>query len=119
MDPAGSGYSTGMDERRLRDDRPRVQRDPGGDEPGHVPPEQPRGRTGTEARTARSPLRLRLVLAVFGLVVCGLLSAFWLTGAGPGGARGPGIVLAVLAVVAVVDIVVVSRRLRTRARSRR
>ncbi|WP_369052940.1 DUF6343 family protein [Kineococcus terrestris] len=110
-----------MDERRVRDDRPRVQRDPaaaGGDEPGRVPPEQPRGRTGTEARTARSPLRLRLVLAVFGLVVCALLAAFWLSGAGPGGARGPGFVLALLAVVAVVDIVVVSRRLRVRARSR-
>ncbi|NIZ91873.1 DUF6343 family protein [Kineococcus rubinsiae] len=78
-------------------------------------PAQPRGRTGTEPRTARSPLRLRLLLAAFGLVVCTVLAVLWFTAdPPPGGARAPGWVLAVLALAALADLVVVGRRLRRR-----
>ncbi|WP_432494219.1 DUF6343 family protein [Kineococcus gypseus] len=85
-------------------------------DPG-VPPEQPRGRTGTEPRTARSPLVLRLVLALFGLVVCAVLGALWLSASPPpGGTRGPGFVLLALAALAVVDVAVVTARLRRRRR---
>ena len=90
---------------------------PSGPAGPRVPPEQPRGRTGDEPRTARSPLTLRLVLAVFGLVVCGVLGTLWLTAAEPpGGARGPGVVLVLLAALALADLVVVSLRLRRRRR---
>ncbi|NAZ87447.1 hypothetical protein GTR00_15290 [Kineococcus sp. T90] len=82
-----------------------------------MPPGQPRGRTGDEPRTARSPLTLRLLLALFGLVVCGVLGALWLTAARPpGGTRGPGLVLVLLAVVALADVAVVAARLRRRRR---
>ena len=81
---------------------------------------QPRGRTGDEARTARSPLRLRLGLAVFGFLVCAALALPWLTSARPpGGTRVPGWVLVGLAVVAAVDIGVVAVRLRRRRGGRR
>ncbi|WP_432484690.1 DUF6343 family protein [Kineococcus esterisolvens] len=97
------------DERRHRTSRPA---DPS------VPPGQPRGRTGDEPRTARSPLTLRLLLAAFGAVVCGVFAVLWLTAdEPPGGSKGPGIVLLGLAVVAVVDLVVITLRLR-RGRTR-
>ncbi|MEZ0493983.1 DUF6343 family protein [Kineococcus sp. TBRC 1896] len=80
-------------------------------------PGQPRGRTGSEARTARSPLRLRLVLAAFGLVVCTAFAVVWFTAdEPPGGSRAPGWFLAALAVLAVVDLVVVGVRVRRRHR---
>ncbi|WP_432543337.1 DUF6343 family protein [Kineococcus sp. SYSU DK002] len=101
-----------------RHPRPTPDRATGTAEPRlRVDPGQPRGRTGEEARTARSPLRLRLVLALFGLVVCTALAVAWFTvDDPPGGSRAPGWVLAVLAGLAVVDLVVVSRRLRRRRR---
>ncbi|WP_432513569.1 DUF6343 family protein [Kineococcus sp. SYSU DK001] len=82
-----------------------------------IDPGQPPGRTGDEARTARSPLRLRFALALFGLVVCTALAIVWFTvDAPPGGTPAPGWALAVLALLAAVDLVVVSRRLRRRRR---
>lgn len=86
---------------------------------GGVPgdPGQPRGRTGSEPRTARSPLRLRLALAAFGLVACTVLAVVWFTADDPPGAsRAPGWFLAALAVVAAVDLLVVGVRLRRRRR---
>ena len=77
-----------------------------------TPPGQPRGRTGTEPRTARSPLGLRLVLALFGLVLCGAFAVLALTAPDrPGWLTGLGVVLALLAVLGAVDAVVVGRRL--------
>ncbi|NAZ83847.1 hypothetical protein GTR02_18720 [Kineococcus sp. R8] len=62
-------------------------------------------------------MRLRLLLASFGLVVCTVLAALWSTAQPPpGGTRTPGAVLAAFALVALVDLVVVGRRLRRRAR---
>jgi membrane protein YdbS with pleckstrin-like domain len=72
---------------------------------------QPRGARGTVGHPY-SALNLRLVLALFGLVVCTVLAILawwadlvWLA-----------VVLAVLAVVAVVDLVVIQRRRRARRR---
>jgi hypothetical protein len=77
-----------------------------------VPPGQPRGRTGTEPATARSPLRLRLVLAVVGAVLCAAFAVGALTAPDrPDWLLGTGVVAAVLAVVGLVDALVVSRRL--------
>jgi hypothetical protein len=73
---------------------------------------QPPGRRGTVGEPY-SALNLRLVLAVFGLVVCTVL-AVWLFRAGW---RVPGWLLAGWAVVAAVDIVVVQLRRRARRRS--
>jgi hypothetical protein len=73
---------------------------------------QPPGRRGT-VDEPYSALNLRLVLAVFGLVVCTLLS-IWLFRAG---LPVPGWLLAAWAVVAVVDIVVVQLRRRARRRA--
>ncbi|MFH8449184.1 DUF6343 family protein [Streptomyces fungicidicus] len=78
-------------------------------------------RTGTEPVTARSPLRLRLLLAavflplfVAGAALFGARAA--LSGAGDSPGRGPLILLAavcgVLALTALLDLVVVLRRLR-------
>lgn len=75
-----------------------------------------RTRTGTEPSTARSPQRLRLVLAGFGVVACGVATVVFLVLAGQhhGGTRTVLQVLAaaavVGAVVAVVDAVVLVRR---------
>ncbi len=57
-----------------------------------------------------SPLGLRVVLAIFGMVVCGALAvvAFLI------GLAFLGVVMAVLAVVALADLIVVIRRLRQR-----
>jgi Family of unknown function (DUF6343) len=76
-------------------------------------------RTGTEPATARSPLRLRLVLASFGAVACGL-ATIWLVALAreeDGTARTVVTVLCVIsfagAVVAVADAVVIIRRRRS------
>ncbi len=60
-----------------------------------------------------SALNLRLVLASFGLVICGALAAvlFWR------GLVALGVVAGVLAVIAVVDLVVIQRRRRQRQRT--
>jgi hypothetical protein len=80
-----------------------------------------RDRTGTEPATARSPLRLRVALAAFGLVACVTLATWLLAhrASHPAGSfRTEALVLAVLAVAgavaAVVDLVVLGRRLRHR-----
>ncbi|GAB7192949.1 hypothetical protein NUM3379_36580 [Kineococcus sp. NUM-3379] len=81
--------------------------------PGTTPPGQPPGRTGTEPRTARSPLQLRLVLAVFGVLFCGAFAVVALTSADrPGWLTALGVVTALLAVAGVVDAVVVTGRIR-------
>jgi hypothetical protein len=59
------------------------------------------------APPARSALTLRLVLAVFGLVVCVLGGIGWLATSLP---AWPGIALLVLGAIALVDIVVILRR---------
>ncbi len=59
------------------------------------------------APPARSALTLRLILAVFGLVICGLGAAAFLILVSEPVIAG---VLAFLAAVAIADIVVVSRR---------
>jgi len=78
-------------------------------------------RTGTEPVTARSPLRLRLLLAAVFLplfVAGATLFGAWaaLSGAGDSPGRGPLILLAavcgVLALTALLDLLVVLRRLR-------
>ncbi|TKK91696.1 hypothetical protein FDA94_02685 [Herbidospora galbida] len=58
----------------------------------------------------RSALGLRMVLAIFGLVVCGALAvvAFLI------GLAVLAVIMAVLALIAVADLVVVVRRLRRR-----
>jgi membrane protein YdbS with pleckstrin-like domain len=75
-------------------------------------PEHPRDRLGTEPATARSPLALRAVLAasalVFAVVAAALVSVF-----DAGGSPGWLVVLfGVVAVVSVVDLAVVLRRIR-------
>jgi len=88
------------DDRRTPDDLTEYERD---DFPRGMPASQPRAPEGG-AGAARSALTLRLVLAAFGLVVCTVLAY---------DADGPlvlPVLLAVLAVVALVDLVVVARR---------
>lgn len=78
-------------------------------------------RTGTEPVTARSPLRLRLLLAGIFLPLflagCALF-AVWAADAGPGDSPGRGpltflaVVCGVLALTALLDLLVVLRRLR-------
>jgi hypothetical protein len=72
---------------------------------------QPPGRRGTSDQPY-SPLNLRLVLALFGLVVCTVLAVLLFRWGHP----VPGWILAAWALVAAVDAVVV--QLRRRARSR-
>jgi hypothetical protein len=62
---------------------------------------------GGSAPPARSALTLRLVLASFGLVVCGLASAAFVVEGGPDVFAA---ILAFLGAVALVDIIVVARR---------
>ncbi|WP_116450002.1 DUF6343 family protein [Blastococcus litoris] len=59
------------------------------------------------AAPARSALTLRLVLALFGVVVCAGGGLGWLATDLP---AWPGVVLLVLGLVAVVDVVVILRR---------
>lgn len=68
---------------------------------------QPRGARGTVGHPY-SALRLRLVLAIFGLVVC-VLGGLWCLGEG---FTGFGWALLALAAVSIADIVVVTLRLR-------
>ncbi|GGN93165.1 hypothetical protein GCM10010112_81100 [Actinoplanes lobatus] len=73
---------------------------------------QPRGRRGT-VEEPYSPLNLRLVLALFGLVVCTVLSVLLFRA----GWTLPGWLLAAWAVFAAGDIVVIQLRRRARARA--
>lgn len=73
---------------------------------------QPRGRRGT-VEEPYSPLNLRLVLALFGMVVCAVLAVLLFRA----GWTVPGWLLAGWAVVAAVDAVVVQLRRRARARA--
>ncbi|MBG0564815.1 hypothetical protein [Actinoplanes aureus] len=73
---------------------------------------QPRGRRGTVEKPY-SPLNLRLVLAVFGLVVCTGLAVFLFRA----GWTVPAWLMVAWAAVAVIDIVVVQLRRRARARA--
>jgi len=75
-------------------------------------------RDGTEPATARSPLRLRMVLAAFGGVVCtGVAVVAWsLKGEGHPTAMTVVMVAVAAAVVAVIDLLVVWRRWRHRRR---
>ncbi|WP_019633795.1 DUF6343 family protein [Actinomadura atramentaria] len=76
-------------------------------------PEQvERGRTLAGAPLGRSPLNLRLGLAVFGLVACGALAALCFVA----GLVWLGAAMCVLAVVAAVDLAVVARRVVRRRR---
>ena len=73
---------------------------------------QPPGRRGTVG-SPYSALNLRLILAVFGLVVCSVLAVvLWRTGW-----TWPAWFLAAWALVAAVDIVVVQLRRRARRRA--
>jgi hypothetical protein len=73
---------------------------------------QPPHRQGT-VEEPYSPLNLRLILAVFGFVVCTVLSVLLFRA----GWTVPGYLLAAWALVAVVDIVVVQMRRRARRRA--
>ncbi|WP_243407135.1 DUF6343 family protein [Frankia canadensis] len=61
---------------------------------------------------ARSALGLRVVLATFGLIFCGVCAGLFAVR----GQAGAAAVLAVLALVAIVDLLVLGWRLRQRAR---
>ncbi|BEL07276.1 hypothetical protein Q0Z83_054670 [Actinoplanes sichuanensis] len=73
---------------------------------------QPRGRRGT-VEEPYSPLNLRLVLALFGMVVCAILAVLLFRA----GWTVPGWLLAAWSVAAAVDAVVVQLRRRARARA--
>jgi hypothetical protein len=73
---------------------------------------QPPGRRGT-VEHPYSALNLRLVLAIFGFVVCAVLS-FLLFRADQ---VIPAVILAILAVVALADLVVIQARRRSRRRA--
>lgn len=72
---------------------------------------QPRGARGTVGH-AYSALNLRLVLAMFGLVVCAVLGVL----AGRAGYPVPAVILGILAAVAAADLVVIQRRRTARRR---
>ena len=80
-------------------------------------------RTGTEPQTARSPLRLRMVLAGFGLIACTVAAVFFLDEAQhQAGSTSTALTVAaaaagVGALVAIVDLVVLARRWRLRDRN--
>ncbi|MFC4072681.1 hypothetical protein [Actinoplanes subglobosus] len=73
---------------------------------------QPRGRRGT-VEEPYSPLNLRLVLALVGMVVCAILATLLLRA----GWTVPGWLLAAWSAVAAVDAVVIQLRRRARART--
>jgi len=82
---------------------------------GYVAKHHPRDRAGTEPRNARSPLRLRLVLAV-GASIVTLVAAVVLAVASrgesdPTGLRVAAGICVLVAVVSVVDALQVSRRI--------
>jgi membrane protein YdbS with pleckstrin-like domain len=74
-------------------------------------------RAGTEPASARSPLRLRMALAVFGFLVC-VAAAVWAWSSRDDVDRTAMSVLGALAalgaLIAVVDLAVVARRWRHR-----
>jgi hypothetical protein len=74
------------------------------------------GRAGTELATARSPLRLRMVLAGFGLLVCvgAGLWAWWSRDVDRTAMPVLALLAALGALVAVVDLAVMIRRRRAR-----
>lgn len=75
-------------------------------------------RSGSEPMSARSPLRLRAVLAIGGaLVMVAIVVLCWTVFASDGWSLAVGLVAAVLALAAMVDLVIVSTQL-TRARRR-
>ncbi|MDI6105489.1 hypothetical protein QLQ12_43595 [Actinoplanes sp. NEAU-A12] len=73
---------------------------------------QPHGRRGT-IEEPYSPLNLRLVLALFGMLVCAGLAVLLFRA----GWTVPGWLLATWAVVAAIDAVVIQLRRRARARA--
>jgi hypothetical protein len=73
--------------------------------PGH---DRPRWEAG--GPPARSALGLRRVLALFGLVFCGIMAGIFAVAGWP----LPAALLALLAAVAIVDLVVIQRRIRRR-----
>ena len=79
-------------------------------------------RTGTEPQTARSPLRLRMVLAGFGLIACTLAAvSFLIEAQHQAGSTSTALTVAaaaagVGALVAIVDLAVLGRRWRVRDR---
>jgi len=81
-------------------------------------PELPRRPGRFAARTgaapARSPLRLRAALALFGLVFCGVVAGLFAAA----GWTVPAILLCIVGATAVVDLVVIGRRARQRRRGR-
>ncbi|MFD8544834.1 DUF6343 family protein [Streptomyces sp. NPDC059649] len=92
--------------------------------PDETGPED-RRRSGSEPVTARSPLRLRLVLSAAAVVVFGAGTArfaVWSAASGPQDSPGPTVLLvlavvcAVLVLVAALDLVVLLRRIRRERR---
>lgn len=73
---------------------------------------QPRGARGTVGH-ANSALNLRLVLALFGLVSCGVLAVLTARAGFP----VPAAMLALFAAVALVDLVVIMKRRAARRRA--
>ncbi|MEU1465190.1 DUF6343 family protein [Streptomyces sp. NPDC005727] len=103
----------------------------GGGRPGRAAAPEPRSgfgtpgrgssRTGTEPVTARSPLRLRLLLSAVFLPLFAAetaVLAVWAAHSGPGDSPGSGaltvlaVICGVLALAAALDLAVVTRRLR-------
>jgi len=89
--------------------------------PLHPPPME---RVGNEPATARSPLRLRLVLALFGAVSCaaGVAGSLWLAAADDRHQLRwtlAAVVFAAASVAALLDAVVIVNRLRDERRPMR
>ncbi len=104
-------------------DRPAGDRTDSQTGAGAPPPRPADPHTGTEPRTARSPLRLRRLLAGVFLplfVAAAVLFAIWAARTDPGGSPSRGVLVGVavgcaaLALTAALDLVVVARRLRRR-----
>jgi Family of unknown function (DUF6343) len=74
------------------------------------PPGDDRTRWGAGGPPARSALGLRRVLAVFGLVFCGVMAGILAVAGWP----LPAALLALLAAIAIVDLIVIQRRIRRR-----
>lgn len=100
--------------------RPRATAAPEARRPAAPHTRDPR-RSGTEPRTARSPLRLRLILVGVFLplfTAATVLFALWAADSGAGDSPGRGaltalaVACALLALTAAADLVVVTRRLR-------
>jgi Family of unknown function (DUF6343) len=94
------------------------------DRPDETGPED-RRRSGTEPLTARSPLRLRLILSAVAVVVFGAGAArlaVWSAASGPRDSPGPTVLLVlavvcgVLVLLAAVDLFVLLRRIRRERR---